>query len=119
MGGKIFERLLGNLDKAASSIPEIFSTYYQTLLTILLAGDWFAKENNISYRMILQKDGMGEMDVGGISFILRYKADAKTISFYIEPDILVSEYTLSADRMTLLIQDLFGSGVDVHFSRTK
>jgi hypothetical protein len=69
--------------------------------------------------MILRKDGTGEMDIGGISFILRYKADAETISFDIEPDILVSEYTLSADRMTLLIKDLFGSGVDVHFSRTK
>jgi hypothetical protein len=82
-----------------------------------LAGNWFAKENNISYRMILQKDGTGEMDIGGIYFILRYKADADTISFDVDPDILVSTYTISADRMALLINNLFGSGVDVHFTK--
>ncbi|GHV28594.1 hypothetical protein AGMMS4952_12680 [Spirochaetia bacterium] len=84
-----------------------------------LAGDWSAVANDLSYRMILQSDGTGEMDIGGISFILKYTADAETITFTIDRDVLIDRYTLSPNRKTLFIKNLFDSGVDVHFTRRR
>lgn len=86
-----------------------------------MAGTWTAEANGLSYYMTLNKDGAGEMDVGGVRFILNYERSENpdSITITIDTDVYTNLYSLSHNGRTLSIKNLFGAGTDVVFTKAK
>jgi hypothetical protein len=82
-------------------------------------GEWISIVNDLSYVMELDKKGDGNLNIGGVAFIITYKVDADLLT--IESDggltISVSLYTLSDRGNTLMIKNFLGAGLDVTFTK--
>ncbi|MDR1902081.1 MAG: hypothetical protein LBQ88_07375 [Treponema sp.] len=80
-------------------------------------GNWSSLTNGIPYSMALFKDGTGSMDIGGISFICKYRSDKDMIIFEVDGDTTTHLYTLSPNGKTLEIRNFLESGVNVTFKK--
>lgn len=82
-----------------------------------LQGAWSSETNGISYLMILEEDGSGSMNIGGISFICTYQADFESITIEVNTDVATHLYNLSPDGKTLEIRNFLTSGINVTFKK--
>lgn len=80
-------------------------------------GTWYSIMNNIEYHMVMDKDGSGIMNVGGVSFIFKYRVEEEMIIFEIDGDMLSNRFSFSSGGKELLMINLFGAGSNVKFSR--
>ncbi|MDR1099846.1 MAG: hypothetical protein LBL28_05125 [Treponema sp.] len=84
-----------------------------------LEGSWFSETNDVSYYMVLGKDGAGSMNVGGVSFIFTYQADSESFTIEENTDVSTHLYSLSPNGKTLEIRNFLMSGINVTFNKQR